>query len=149
MRDTFGPGDWRTLRLAPLWMLVAVSGRQSHFSAAELDSLWCGVDDAIIRSSGLSRDVLMSVRSDRAAVLDEFERENLSVVSGLFRVASILSNRPGDDTDNFAVTMMRLGADLARARGPYGQSISRDDAETLSLLAELLDVGPALSAALS
>jgi hypothetical protein len=36
-----------------------------------------------------------------------------------------------------------VGEGVARARGPFGRSISRQDADTLELLAEVLDLSDA------
>ena len=39
MEPELGSRDWRTLELAPLWVLCAVTGRQSGFHPLELAGL--------------------------------------------------------------------------------------------------------------
>ena len=58
-------------------------------------------------------------------------------MSGLWKVAAVAARLGESD---FGFVMMQLAFRLARARGPFGRQISIDDSQTLSLIAELLEI---------
>jgi hypothetical protein len=132
---------WQTLRFAPLWVLRAVAGRDRRFHPAEVDAFWRSVREAALSANGLTADVLASVASDRETLVSQFEGDGRPIVSGLRAVVAALSTVSDEDSAQFrGALVLRVAYGVARARGPFGQTVSREDAETLSLVAALLDI---------
>ena len=135
--------QWRTLQLAPLWMFSAILGRQSHFEPLELSAFWRSVDKAAAGGSGLSGAVPESLSRDFAQFLLDFADEPRSVVTGLWDVVAILDRLDPLVSGPFLQTLMEICERFCRARGSFGQVISRDDQRTLLLLSSLLETEPA------
>lgn len=132
--------QWRTLQLAPLWMFSAILGRQRDFEPLELSAFWRSVDQAAAGGSGLSGAVPQSLSRDFAQFLLEFADEPRSVVTGLWDVVAILDRLDPLVSGPFRQTLMEICERFCRARGSFGQVISRDDQRTLLLLSSLLEV---------
>jgi len=137
------PQDWRTLQTAPLWVLSAILGRQNRFDPLELAAFWRALDDTAAGSAGLANAVLVALSADFSARLREHEQEERSVVTGLWDVTAILSRLDSLVAAPFATALLEVGEQLSRARGAFGKVISREDGQTLALLAALLEIGPA------
>ena len=132
--------DQRTLRLTPLWLFSAIVGSHRKLDSLELAVFWHCVDEAIEGATGLGREVLLAVQAD-ADVVDEYEQDGRPVVSGLLDAMAISSRLPAGAAGSLATALLtEFGERVARARGPFGRSVSRQDAETLQLLTEILDV---------
>ncbi|MET0866095.1 MAG: hypothetical protein ABWZ98_17315 [Nakamurella sp.] len=136
--------DWQTLQTAPLWVLTAVVGRQSKFDPLELAAFWRVVDATAAGSDGLAKSVLEALSSNFSAQLALYERNEQSVVAGLWDVMSILKRRDVLVSGPFTAAMLEVGEGISRARGPFGQTISREDKQTLLLLATLLEIEPTI-----
>ena len=143
MEDEFGSRDWRTLLLSPLWVLCAVTGRQSGFHPLELAAFWRSVDNAAAGADGLAHAVPVSLSNEFSATLKDFEQEERSVVTGLWDVVTILSRLDVLVAKPFVAMLLEIGESFSRARGSFGQVISREDRQTLLLLAALLELEPA------
>lgn len=141
--DGLTGSHWHTLQLAPLWMFSAILGRQSNFEPLELSAFWRSVDMAAAGGSGLSRAVPASLSRDFERFIDEFAGESRSVVTGLWDVVAILDRLDPLVSRPFLQTVMEIAERFCRARGSFGQVISRDDQRTLLLLSSLLEVEPA------
>ena len=77
--------------------------------------------------------------ADRETVVLEFERDGRPVGSGLGAVA-VLGTLPAVESAHFKDMLFSpVATGLALARGPFGNSISSDDEETLSLIATFLE----------
>ena len=135
------PQDLRTLQTAPLWVLSAILGRQNRFDPQELAAFWRALDDTAAGSAGLANAVLVALSADFSARLHEHEER--SVVTGLWDVTAILSRLDSLVAAPFATALLEVGEQLSRARGAFGKVISREDGQTLALLAALLEIGPA------
>jgi hypothetical protein len=133
--------DARTLRLAPLWVFSAVVGRHQRFHPLELEAFWrCCEGAALTAPTALAHDTLVSALCDRDQLLGEYAAETRPIASGLTSVAAIVNRLPAGDAEaikDMLVTQIAEG--VARARGPFGQTIGRDDAKALQLVAALLD----------
>ena len=134
--------DWQTLQTAPLWVLTAVVGRQSKFDPLELAAFWRVVDATAAGSDGLAKIVLEALSGNFSAQLSLYEHNEQSVVAGLWDVMSILNRQDELVRQPFTAALLEVGEGISRARGPYGRTISRDDKQTLLLLATLLEVEP-------
>jgi hypothetical protein len=134
--------DWQTLQTAPLWVLTAVVGRQSKFDPLELAAFWRVIDATAAGSDGLAKTVLESVSGNFSAQLSLYERNEQSVVAGLWDVMSILNRQDALVRGPFTTALLEVGEGISRARGPYGRTISREDKQTLLLLATLLEIEP-------
>lgn len=134
--------DWATLQTAPLWVLTAVAGRQSKFDPLELAAFWRIIDATAAGSEGLTRMALDALSSNFSTQLALYERNEQSVVAGLWDVMSILNRQDPLVSRPFTAALLEIGEGIGRARGPYGRTISRDDKQTLLLLATLLEIEP-------
>jgi len=143
MEPELGSRDWRTLELAPLWVLCAVTGRQSGFHPLELAAFWRSVDSAAAGAVGLANAVPVSLSDNFSALLKGFEQEERSVVTGLWDVVGILTRLDALVAKPFVAMLLEIGENFSRARGSFGQVISREDRQTLLLLAALLELEPA------
>ena len=71
------------------------------------------------------------------------EQDRRPVTTGLLAVATVSSRLGASAARSMRSALLAVGEGVARTRGPFGRSISREDADTLELLAEVLDVdGP-------
>jgi hypothetical protein len=142
MEAELGPRDWRTLELAPLWVLCAVTGRQSGFHPLELAAFWRSLDNAAAGAAGLAHAAPVSLSSNFSTLLKDFEQEERSVVTGLWDVVMILTRLDELVGKPFVAMLLEIGESFSRARGSFGQVISREDRQTLLLLAALLELEP-------
>lgn len=142
----FASDDLRTLQLAPLWILSALSGVQSGFDENDLDALWDSIVDVIRRTTGAARDVLVSSAADRSGLLLDFELDDRSVVTGLGHAVAALDRLDPTTAYDFKLALLRIGVGVGRARGPYGKKVSLRDEQTLLLIAELLEIRSAPTA---
>jgi hypothetical protein len=135
--DGWSDGEWLTLQLGPVWVVSALVGR-SHLDELEEAAFWRSVDDAP-QDSPLGWQLMRAMTLNREWLLDEFQLDLRSIVSGLNEVASLLERVPAAVSRDVRESMLRVGSGLARARGPFGQRISDQDALTLQLVAQLLE----------
>ena len=138
---TLARSDQQTLRLAPLWMLSALVGR-TRLEIWELDALRDAVRAALPTSTRLGGEALQATLDDPGLV-EAYERDGRPVTTGLLAAATVSSRLGAGAARSMRSALLAVGEEVARARGPFGRSISREDADTLELLAEVLDVdGP-------
>jgi len=71
--------------------------------------------------------------------VDEFMLEGRSIVSGLSQVMSLLERVSPEISRETRDAILRVGSGVARARGPFGRRITDHDAQTLELVAQLLE----------
>ena len=132
--------DVRTLQLGPLWVLSALVGTHTRFAGPDLDAFWDAVVSEGLRAPADARRLLDTLAADRPGLLMSFELDGRSVVSGLRDVVTALG---GDErVEGYRRVLVRIGGAVARARGPYGRSISTEDLNRLLLVAQLLDYSP-------
>jgi hypothetical protein len=139
MQHDMSRNDWQTLTRAPLWILSAVAGRSGQFHPLEEAAFWQCVEHEAVGASGLTGEVLASVILAREATIADFERDTPPAASGLCAVVRVLDRLPAPESARFRLALMTLATGLAHARGPFGE-VSRDDAETLMIIGELLEV---------
>ncbi|MGS0686167.1 hypothetical protein ACVBEQ_13635 [Nakamurella sp. GG22] len=137
--------DRRTLESAPIWILTAVAGRQNRFEPEELAAFWRAVDGVAAGEVGLAHVSLLALSDDFSARLQEHADESRSVVTGLWDVTAILARLDPLVSGPFVAALLDVARMLCTARGPYGRSISSEDARTMLLLEALLDIDPATS----
>jgi hypothetical protein len=76
---------------------------------------------------------------DRSELLLDFELDDRPVVSGLRHIMGILDRIEPTASSDFRLALLRIGAGIARQRGPYGRTISTEHEQLLELIAVLLD----------
>jgi hypothetical protein len=141
MQTNLDRSDRQTLRLSTFWVLSGLTGRYRQFNPLEDAAFWHCMDVAAAEAHGIAREVLLSVIADRETVVLEFERDGRPVGSGLGAVVAVLATLPATESAHFkGLLFSHLATGLALARGPFGNSISSDDAETLSLIATFLEI---------
>jgi hypothetical protein len=132
---------WQTLRLSPFWVLSALAGTYRQFNHLEDAAFWHGIDVAAAEAHGIARTVLLSVIADRETVALEYERDGRPVGSGLGAVVAVLATLPATESAHFKeVLFSHVATGLAFARGPFGNSVSSDDEQTLSFIATFLEI---------
>jgi hypothetical protein len=77
---------------------------------------------------------------DRSGLLLDFELDDRPVVSGLRHIVAILDRIEPQTSADFRLALLRIGAAVARNRGPYGRTITPEHEQLLLLIAELLDM---------
>jgi hypothetical protein len=141
MQHTLAHDDWQTLKFSPFWVRSALAGRYRDFHPLDDAAFWRCLDEAASGAAGLAREVLRSVLADRDRMVIDFEVDERPVGSGLRAVVSVLAGLSAAESAQFAdVLFARVATGLARARGPFGSTISSADAETLTIICELLDL---------
>jgi hypothetical protein len=135
--DGWSDAEWLTLQFGSVWVVSALVGR-SRLDALEEAAFWQSVDDAP-QDSPLGWQLMRAMTLNRTWLMDEFQLDDRPIVSGLNEVASLLERVPPEVSRDVRESMLRVGAGLARARGPFGQRISDQDALCLQLVAQLLE----------
>ena len=72
-----------------------------------------------------------------------YERDGRPVTTGLLAAATVSARLGAGAASSMRSALLAVGEGVARARGPFGRSISRQDADTLELLAEVMDLSDA------
>ncbi|MEX5717689.1 hypothetical protein [Geodermatophilus maliterrae] len=135
---TLARSDQQTLRLAPLWVFSALVGR-TRLETWELDALWDAVRATLPTTTRLGSEALQATLDDPGLV-EVYERDGRPVTTGLLAAATVAAGCGAGAARSVSSALLAVGEGIARARGPFGRSISRQDADTLELLAEILDV---------
>ena len=136
-QDEWTPTEWSTLRLAPVWVLSSLVGRV-RFDEDERGAFWDAATTAALRSDGPGREVLASAATERVWLFEEFVLDGRSIVSGLLAVTRLLERMDPATRDDVRRTVLRIGEDVALARGPFGRRLLPEDEQTLILVGELL-----------
>jgi hypothetical protein len=140
MQENLDRDDWQTLTLSPFWVRSALAGRSRQFDPLEDAAFWHCMDVAVSAAVGLARETLVAVITDRDRLVLDFEHDGRPVASGLGAVMSVLAAMPTIESAHFTdVLFSQVATGLARARGPFGTAVSREDAETLSIIAAFLE----------
>jgi hypothetical protein len=140
MSGAISRADLRTLRLGPLWVFSALVGRHRDFDPLEVDALWRSIDEVAAHTTGLAHEVLWLVEADQSRVLQDYAEEGRAIATGLRDVVTVLTQYDAGTSAEFLAALMAVGEGVGRARGPFGQRISQDDRDTLTLVAEILEL---------
>lgn len=130
--------EWLTLQLGPVWVISALMGR-NRFDELEQEAFWRAVEEAPVGDSALAWQLTQAMSRNREWLLDEFMLDSRSIVSGLNHVTSLLEQVSPEISRETRETILRVGSGVARARGPFGRQITAHDAQTLELVAQLLE----------
>lgn len=130
--------EWLTLQLGPVWVISALIGR-NHFDDMEQEAFWRAVEEAPIGDAALPWQLMQAISRNREWLLNEFMLDRRSIVSGLTQVTSLLEQVSPEVSRETRQAILRVGSEVARARGPFGRRITDHDAQTLELLAQLLE----------
>jgi len=136
--NVWSDAEWLTLQLGPVWVTSALLGR-SQFDELEQEAFWRAVEDAPIGDSALPWQLMQAITRNRDWLLDELILDDRSIITGLSQVTSLLERVPVDISRETRAAILRVGSGMARARGPFGRRITDYDAQTLELLAQLLE----------
>jgi hypothetical protein len=140
-RDEFTPEEWRTLQFAPFWMFSAVVGAYDRFDPRDFQVFVRCLEAATLTEGRLQRELLDSVLADRERLAERFRADPRSIGVGLFQVDQALRRAGDDEAARFKeMLVLEIGEGVARARGRYGTEMSEDDANSVTLAAQLLAV---------
>jgi hypothetical protein len=138
-RDRFTPEEWRTLQFAPFWMFSAVVGAYDRFDPRDFQVFGRCLEAATLTEGRLQRELLDSVLADRERLAEQFRADPRSIGVGLFQVDQALRRADDDEAARFKeMLVLEIGEGVARARGRYGTEMSEDDANSVTLAAQLL-----------
>jgi hypothetical protein len=127
------------LRLAPLWVFSAVTGRAGRFDPLEEEAFWRCLETAALMADGTTFDVLSSAATDRAQVVADFVLDGRPTASGLLGVADALDSLPLDEAALLRDVLVHdIAEGVARARGPFGRTVSREDQVMVTLVTQML-----------
>ena len=138
---TLARSDQQTLRMAPLWVFSALVGR-TRLETWELEAVWDAVRAALPTTTSLGSEALQATLDD-PDVVAAHERDGRPVTTGLLAVATVSARLGAGAASSMRSALLAVGEGVARARGPFGRSISQQDADTLELLAEVMDLSDA------
>ncbi|HEY8558476.1 MAG TPA: hypothetical protein VIM97_14240 [Actinomycetes bacterium] len=138
-QDRYTPEEWRTLQFAPFWMFSAVIGAYDRFDPRDFQVFSRCLETAALADGPLRREVLASVVADRELLADAYAADDRSIGVGLGHVATVLDKAALDEAELFKrVLIEEVGEGVARARGRFGSEMSKEDANALTLAAQLL-----------
>ena len=130
--------EWLTLQLGPVWVMSALMGR-NHFDELEQDAFWQAVEEAPVGDSALTWQLMQAIARNREWLLDEFMLDGRSIVSGLSQVTSLLEQVSPEISRETREAILRVGSSVARHAGRSGGGSPHHDAQTLTLVAQLLE----------
>ena len=136
--DGWSDAEWLTLQLGPVWVISALIGR-NRFDELEQEAFWQAVEDAPQGPTALSWQLVRAMLRNREWLFDEFLLDDRSIVSGLGQVTDLLERVSPELSRETREAILRVGAGVARARGPFGRRMTDQDAQTLALVAQLLE----------
>ena len=138
-RDRFTAEEWRTLQFAPFWVFSAVIGAYRRFDHRDYGAFVRCVDAAATGGGPLGREVLASVAAERERLAHAYGADERSIGVGLGHVAAVLAKAANDEAELFKRALIEeIGEGVARARGRFGTEMSKEDANALTLAAQLL-----------
>jgi len=138
-RDRFTAEEWRTLQFAPFWVFSAVIGAYRRFDHRDYGAFVRCVDAAATGGGPLGREVLASVAAERERLARAYGADGRSIGVGLGHVAAVLAKAADDEAELFKRALIEeIGEGVARARGRFGTEMSKEDANALTLAAQLL-----------
>jgi hypothetical protein len=138
-RDKFTAAEWRTLQLAPFWMFSAVVGTYNRFDPLEYAAFVRCLEAAAAVPGQLGREVLTSVIADRDRLTQAYRADRRTIGVGLFEVSNILAKAVPEEAAEFkGMLVSAIGEGIARARGRFGVQMSEEDADAVTLAAQLL-----------
>jgi hypothetical protein len=142
-RDRFTPQEWRTLQFAPFWMLSAIVGAYRRFDEREYQVFGRCLEVAAMAGGRLAREVVGSVVAERDRLREAYGSDQRTIGVGLGEVAAVLGKAADDEAAGFKGMLVReIGEGVARARGRFGSEMSEEDANRLTLAAQLLYFDP-------
>jgi hypothetical protein len=130
--------EWRTLQFGPIWVVSAIIGR-TRFDELERKAFADSVVAAPLGVTPLPWQLMQAIDRDADALSGEFAQDDRSIASGLSQVTTLLERVDGETSRRTREAMLRVGAGVARARGPFGRRMSEQDAQQLALVARLME----------
>ena len=142
-QERFTPEQWRTLQFAPFWMFSAVIGAYGRFDPLEYQAFVRCLEAAAAAAEPLGREVLASVVADRERLTALYQTDRRTIAVGLVEVSAVLGRVAPEEAEGFkAVLVSGIGEGVARARGRFGVQMSDEDADAVTLAAQLLAYDP-------
>ena len=117
-RAQFTDSEWSTLQFAPLWILTAIGsadGKIDEKESQKFSELMIKLVDA---KDELVREVIISVISTFANLMEAYKADPRKIDVGLADVADILDKKAAGHADDFKKVMLGIGANIADASGP-------------------------------
>lgn len=142
---SFMSEEWRTLQFAPLWIFSLVAGADGSIDKKEIAALAKELQEAVLFKEPLARDVLLSVATNFADVMSQYQADSRNAVTGLRDVADLLDKKASSQqADNFKKAVLLIGRNVAEASGGgllgLGKKMSDQETSALALAAVTLRV---------
>jgi hypothetical protein len=139
VKDRFTPEEWRTLQFAPFWMLSAVVGAYSRFDPLEYQAFVRCLEAAAAVQGQLGGELLASVVAERERLTEAYLTDRRTIGDGLNEVSAVLDRVAPEKAAGFkGMLVSAIGKGIARARGRFGVQMSEEDADAVTLAAQLL-----------
>ncbi|CAN5789558.1 hypothetical protein BH20ACT6_BH20ACT6_13150 [soil metagenome] len=139
----FTAGEWLTLQLSPFWVLSSVTGTYRDFDPRDLETFADAVESAARAPGVVGREVFACVLQDLDGLRHAYVADGRTIAGGLCAVSDALAKVPVAEAQLFRSMLVDgVGADVARARGPYGRTMTAEDKQALELLTQLVAEGP-------
>ena len=139
LRDRFTAEEWRTLEFGPFWMFSAIVGAYRRFDQLEYEAFVGTLQAAALAGEGLGRELLDAVLAELWPLTEAYGADDRTIAVGLGQVAAVLDRVARDQAAAVkGLLVVEIGEGVARARGRFGRVMSEEDANAVTLAAQLL-----------
>ncbi len=117
-RESCTMEQWRTLQFAPFWVFTAVASADGKIDEKETAALAKELSEWGLFKEPLVREVLSSINSALADVMDHYRADSRDIMVGLKDVADVLDSKvTQEQAKNFKSALLLIGRDVAQASG--------------------------------
>lgn len=139
----FTAEEWKTLKLAPLWVFCGVANADEVVEEIEMAALAKEVEEAELYDEPLVREVFQALKAD-GRILEAYEADDRDMDAGLAEVADILARKvPPAPAEVFKKALVFVGRVVAEASGddPFSAArVSEEEELSLFRVADILGV---------
>jgi hypothetical protein len=136
-RDRFTDEEWRTLELAPLWMLMLVGGMDKKVDRKEMREFARQIALGPTHSQPFGIEVFLSIHNNLSAVLAS--GQGCGPVDGLKRVTKLLEKVEPQQAVDFKASLIHIGQKIAASSGGlFQKKVSKEETAALVFATAIL-----------
>ena len=139
LRSQFTDAEWLTLQFSPLWILTAIGtadGKIDEKESQKFSELMIKLVDA---KDELVREVIISVISTFANLMEAYKADPRKIDVGLSDVADLLDKKAAAHSEDFKKVLLGIGANIADVSGPLlGAKVSDEEKMAFAICATAL-----------
>jgi hypothetical protein len=141
-KSQFTDTEWQTVLFAPLWAFSAVAGADREVKPKEAAALTKELSEAALYRDEFTREVLGTLASEPATIMQAYAADRRTVVDGLREVAQILDTKmPGGGGNGLKNAILLVCINAAKADGPmFGDKVSKEEKAAIVVVATMLRV---------